>query len=122
MKNEMMRVHHGRDHGSAPRARHASLAWIVLGVLAVASLWAASWALRARAHVQPAPGTAGGELLQRTVELIGYASSIRLTPEQEKVKADALSAIPAPAATATPSPCAAAAATCSGAPLASRAT
>jgi hypothetical protein len=70
--------------------------WIALGVLAVAALSAAPWALRARASVQPAQGTAGAELRQRTAELIGYASSIRLTPEQEKVKADALSAIPAP--------------------------
>ena len=86
-----IRVPHG--HGTAPR--HTAL-WVVFGCLAVAALSAAPWALRARAAVQTAPGTAGGELRQRTAELIGYTSSIRLTPEQEKVKADALSAIPAP--------------------------
>lgn len=91
-----MRVHHSNDHGNAPRARHAPLPWIALGVLAVAALSAAPWALRARASVQPAPGTAAADLRQRTAELIGYASSIRLTPEQEKVKAEALSAIRAP--------------------------
>ena len=95
MKKKML-VHHSNDHGSAPRARHASLVWIVFGAAGVAVLSAATWTMRARVSVQPAPTTAGGELRQRTAELIGYASSIRLTPAQEKVKADALSAIPAP--------------------------
>ena len=90
------RVKHAYRGFGAPRTRRAPLLWIVTGALAVAAVSAAPWALRARARVQPAPGTAGGELRQQTVELIGYASSIRLTPEQEKVKADALSAIPAP--------------------------
>ena len=91
-----MRVHHSNGDSGAPHPRRASLLWIVLGLAAVAALSAAPWALRSRASVETAPGTTGGELRQRTAELIGFATSIRLTPEQEKVKADALSAIPAP--------------------------
>ena len=91
-----MRVHHSNHHVSAVGTGYGSLVWIAPLLLAVAALSAAPWALRARASVPPVPGTAGGELRERTAELIGYASSIRLTPEQEKVKADALSGIPAP--------------------------
>ena len=90
-----MRVQHANGHSGAPGARRAPLTWIVLGVVAVAFLSAAPWVLRARASVQPAPNAANVQLRQRTAQLIGFASSVRLTPGQEKVKADALSAIPA---------------------------
>ena len=90
------RVQHASGHRGAPRNRHVPVVWIAFGVVAVAAFVAAPWALRARASVQPAQGTAAAELRQRSAELIGCASSIRLTAEQEKVKAQALSAIPAP--------------------------
>jgi hypothetical protein len=90
------RVHH-THHRRVPTATgRGSLTWLALGVVAVAALSAAPWALRTRASVETAPGTTGGELRQRTAELIGFATSIRLTPEQVKVKADALLSIPAP--------------------------
>jgi hypothetical protein len=90
------RVHRGHDAHHAPGRRRGSLLWIALGVLAVATLSAAPWLLRAR--TTPATGTAGGDagLRERTAELVGNAYSIRLMPEQEKVKADALSAVKAP--------------------------
>lgn len=90
------RVHHTHHQRGLTATGRGSLTWLALGLVAVAALLAAPWALRARASVQAGPAGAGGELRQRTVELIGYATSVRLTPEQEKVKADALSAIPAP--------------------------
>lgn len=91
-----MHVQHANGRSGTLRSRRWPLVWIGLGVLAVAAFSAAPWALRARASAQPPQGTASAELRQRTAELIGYASSIRLTPDQEKVKAEALSAIRAP--------------------------
>lgn len=80
----------GASRGRVP------LGWIVVGVLAVAALSTAPWVFRARPSAQPAPNEADTDLRQRTAELIAFAGSIRLTPEQEKVKAEALSTIPAP--------------------------
>lgn len=92
-----MRVQHGHGHGhcGSPGTRHVSLWWAVLGVVVVAALVALFGALRVKPTAE-AQATASSDVRQRTAELIGYARSIRLTPEQQKVKADALSAIPAP--------------------------
>jgi hypothetical protein len=92
-KTRVHRGHHGCHASGGP---HGSLLWIALGVLTVATLSAAPWLVRARTAPAAGPGAADDGLRQRTAELVGYASSIRLTPEQEKVKADALSAIKAP--------------------------
>jgi len=90
------RVHH-THHQRVPTATgRGSLTWLALGVVAVAALSAALWGLRAQTSLQVAQRGPAGDLQRRTAELIGYASSIRLTQEHEKVKADALSAIPAP--------------------------
>jgi len=89
------RVYRGHDAQPASGRRHSSLLWIVLGVLAVAVLSASPWLVRARTSPAADPTAADDGLRQRTAELVGYASSIRLTPDQEKVK-DALSAIKAP--------------------------
>ncbi len=91
-----MRIQHANGCSGAPRAWQTPFLWIVLGVLAVAALSAALWTARGRRSVEASRDAPVSDLRQRTEELIGYAKSIRLTPGQEKVKADALSAIPAP--------------------------
>jgi hypothetical protein len=83
-------------HRERVQARRRSLVSIVLGVTAVAALAVIPWVLRTLATGTAAQETANGELRQRAVELIGYARSIALTPEQEGVKADALSGITMP--------------------------
>jgi len=90
------RVHGGRDEPRAFGQRRASFLWIVLGVLTVATLSAAPWLVPARTSHATGPQAADDGVRQRAAELIAYASSIRLTAEQEKIKADALSAVKAP--------------------------
>ena len=88
----------GGCHGTAS-GRRRSVVWIAAGVVLVAVLAGAPWMVRNRTPVQAAPATSApplGDLRQRTAELIGYASSVRLTLEQQKVKTEALSGIPAP--------------------------
>lgn len=90
------RVHHPHHRRVPTATGRGSLTWLALGVVAVAALSAVLWALRARASVQTVQGAPAGDLQRRTAELIAHATSIRLTPEQENVKADALSGISAP--------------------------
>jgi hypothetical protein len=90
-----------QPHREPAQARRRSLVWIVLGVTAVAAVAALAvtpWVLRTLASGMAAQETANGELQQRTAELIGYARSIALTPEEEGVKAEALSGITMPCA------------------------
>ncbi len=94
MKKSRVHQAHSGCHG-AP-SRPGSFLSIVLGLFAVAAISAAPWLVRDRTSPGAGPAAAGDGLRPRAEALIGYASSIRLTPEQEKVKADALSAIPAP--------------------------
>lgn len=95
----MTKVHgqHGRRHGccGVPGPRRFSLWWVVLGIVGVATLWAQFAATPVRPSAE-AQAIASDDVRRRTLELIGYATSIRLTPEQETVKADALSDIRPP--------------------------
>ena len=51
---------------------------------------------RAGAATEPAKRPSFDDVKARTTEFIGWSSSIRLTPEQEKTKRQALGSIPAP--------------------------
>lgn len=51
---------------------------------------------QARTATQPAKRPSFDDVKARTTEFIGWSQSIRLTPEQEKTKRQALGSIPAP--------------------------
>ena len=89
-------THRGHDGPGASRQPRGSLLWIVLGVLMVATLSATPWLVRARTPPKGGPTAVDDGLRQQTADLIGYASSIHLTPEQQRIKADALSTVTAP--------------------------
>ena len=93
-----MKKRMGSCHGTGS-GRQGFIVWIAAGVVFVAGLASVPWMVQDRTSVQAAPATPAapsGDLRERTAELIGYASSVRLAPEQEKVKTEALSGIPAP--------------------------
>ncbi len=84
------------SHCEPVPTRRLSLLGIALGVLLVAAVSGSQWLLRPGAE-QPTRAAGGSEeLRQRTEELIGYSKSVALTPEQERVKAEALASIKAP--------------------------
>ena len=89
-----LRRRHRQDPRGASGGRRASLVWVVLGLLGVGVIAATPWLVRARTADKGTP--AGEDLRARTVELMAYASSIHLTPEQQTIKTEALSAISTP--------------------------
>lgn len=87
-----------------PTSRLSALG-IALGVVLVAAISGSSWLLRPRAEarrgapeasVLTMPTRGRDDLRQRTEELIGYSKTVVLSPEQERVRLEALAAIKAP--------------------------
>lgn len=73
--------------------------FVILGVAGLAVAALLSFQLTASATAEPVTTVAGIELhdvAAQTREFIGYDDSIELTPEQEAIRVEALSAIPAP--------------------------
>ncbi len=84
------------SHCAPVPTRRLSILGIALGVVLLAAVSGSQWLLRPRAEARGgAPGKAS-DLRQRTEELIGYSKTVALSPEQERVKAEALASIKAP--------------------------
>ncbi len=84
------------SHCEPVPTRRLSALGIVLGVVLVAAISGSSWLLRPRAEASRDAGRPPDDLRLRTEELIGYSKTVTLSPEQERVKADALTSIKAP--------------------------
>ncbi len=84
------------SHCEPVPTRRLSALGIVLGVLLLAAISGSSWLLRPGAEAPRVAPSAPDELRQRAEELIGYSETVALSPEQERVKAEALASIKAP--------------------------
>lgn len=95
------------SHCEPVPTRRLSALGIVLGVVLLAAISGSSWLLRPRAEALRGTPRGGAEVLrgappggddlrQRTEELIGYSKTVALSPEQERIKAEALASIKAP--------------------------
>lgn len=85
------------SHCEPVPTRRLSALGIALGVVLVAAISGSPWLLRPRAEARGGTaGKASDDLRQRTEELIGYSTTVALSPEQEQVKAEALASIQAP--------------------------
>ena len=94
MKARKKTVRPAARSGSRSSRRRIVLAMggAVLAAAAFGVFWVRSGG---SAQTREQASAASEALRQRTIELIGYARSVRLTPEQERVKAAALEGMPA---------------------------
>lgn len=87
-----------RAAGSGSRSRRRRMVLATGGAVLAAAVFAVFWARGGGSAQMSASGqvrVASDALRQRTMELVGYAGSIQLTPEQQRVKIAALEGIPA---------------------------
>ncbi len=78
----------------APKARRSRVQWLILAAVALAAVAAMSSLLQDEKAAVASP-IEFTDVRMHTEEFIGYYNSIELTPEQELVKRQALSRIPA---------------------------
>ena len=92
----MSHKHRSHRRGGRPVRRPQPVVLVAALFLGAALLTAAIWFLGTRDQEPVQAAMVSPELRERTARLVEHSSSIRLTPEQQSVKREALAGIPAP--------------------------